>query len=153
MVYRRETGRAWLMSFSVLATTTTLWSTKWDSGIAWSVVGRRAVCYSLAVPSREEIILCWHPALRDIAHIGTKFAKIRFSLKWPCVCEISEFVELTHPFLWSRSFLIQSQFRKFRNVSEGNFGGAREDLERQRLGPTLTWLKIWRKVLFLVGQL
>ena len=70
-----------------------------------------------------------------------------------CVCEISEFVELTHPFLWSRSFLIQSQFRKFRNVSEGNFGGAREDLERQRLGPTLTWLKIWRKVLFLVGQL
>ena len=70
-------------------------------------------------------------------------------------CRADTSLSLVSPCLsLSRSFLIgQSQFRKFRNVSEGNFGGAWEDLERQRLGPTLSWLKIWRTVLFLVGQL
>ena len=144
------------MSFSVVANTTTLWRIKWDPGIAWSVVGRRAVCGSMLLSRnlQERRLSSFDTQRFETSRVEERdLLKFGFLWGWPCVCEISEcFVGLRHPM--SRSLVIgQSQFRKFRNVSEGNFGGAREDLERQRLVPTLSWLKIWRTVLFPVGQL
>lgn len=155
MVYRRETGRA--CSHVILCCSYHHYIVKYKMRF-WNCLKcgrelRRAVCYSRSTFKRGDYSPLTPCASRLYRAYRDEFAKIRFSLKWPCVCEISDFVELTHPFLWSRSFLIQSPFRKFRNVSEGNFGEAREDLERQRLEPTLSWLKIWRTVLLLVGQL
>ena len=89
-----------LMSFSVVATTTTSWSAKWDFE-NYLKCGREesSMLFSRGTFKRGDYSPLTPCASR---YRGKKFAKIQFSLKWPCVCEISEsFVGLTHPFLLS----------------------------------------------------
>ena len=70
-----------LMSFSVVATTTTSWSKKWDSGIAWSVVGRIAVYYSRGTYLQE----------RRLFSVDT----LRIEVSRKEICQNSVFSEVT----------------------------------------------------------
>ena len=99
------------MSFSVVANTTTLWRIKWDPGIAWSVVGRRAVCGSmlLSLNLQERRLSSFDSQRFETSRVEERdLLKFGFLWGWPCVCEISEcFVGLRHPM--SRSLVIGSK--------------------------------------------